>query len=281
MPRRQTPQSSSERSAHEAAAYLEAHADEDVTLAALATEVGLSPAHLQRTFTRVYGHSPKQYQAALRAETLRARLKEGVGVADAGYRAGFGSSRGVYEAAQARLGMAPGTYRRGGAGMRIGYATAPSLLGRVLVGMTAGGVCAVLLADSDREASAALASEFPAATLADGDPAADVEAAAVASYLAGGPLPDTRIDLHGTPFQKRVWTALRRVPTGTTVTYAEVARVIGAPSAHRAVAGACGANHVALLVPCHRVVRTDGGLGGYKWGVERKRRLLEREASGR
>jgi AraC family transcriptional regulator of adaptative response/methylated-DNA-[protein]-cysteine methyltransferase len=267
--------------AHAAASFLESHADEDVPLERLASEVGLSPSHLQRTFTRVFGHSPKQHQAALRAEALKTRLRQGAPVADAGYDAGFGSSRGVYEASQRRLGMAPGAYRRGGEGMRIRYAIAASSLGPVLVGVTDAGVCAVMLGDTDVQLAEALAQEFPRADLAPHDPGAGGQARAVAAYVGGsGAAPEVALDLQGTDFQRRVWTALRHVPSGKTATYAQIARDIGAPTAYRAVANACGDNHIAVLVPCHRVVRSDGGVGGYKWGVERKRRLLEREALG-
>jgi AraC family transcriptional regulator of adaptative response/methylated-DNA-[protein]-cysteine methyltransferase len=266
--------------AHAAAAFLENHGDEDITLERLAAEVGLSPAHLQRTFTKVFGHSPKEHQAALRAEALRARLKGGETVSDAGYGAGFGSSRGVYEGSRKRLGMAPATYRRGGEGMSIRYATAPTPMGPVLVGVTETGVCAVMLGDSIEQLEAAVAAEFPRADVLAGDAAADAQARAVAGYLAGhGPAPEVALDICGTDFQRAVWTALRRVPSGHTVTYAEIARDIGAPTSYRAVANACGDNHIAILVPCHRVVRTDGALGGYKWGLDRKRRLLEHEGA--
>jgi AraC family transcriptional regulator of adaptative response/methylated-DNA-[protein]-cysteine methyltransferase len=266
--------------AHAAASFLEAHTDEDMTLTRLSAEVGLSPAHLQRTFTAVFGHSPKQHQAALRAEALKERLRRDEPVSEAAYGAGFGSSRGVYEAAQARLGMAPGAYRRGGAGMRIRYAVAASALGPVLVGCTGAGVCAVMLGDSEAELAEALSSEVPRADIALGTNVAEAQARAVAAYIdRPGKAPEVALDIRGTEFQRTVWTALRRVPSGTTVTYAEIAREIGAPKAYRAVANACGDNHIAVLVPCHRVVRSDGGLGGYKWGVGRKRLLLQRESS--
>jgi AraC family transcriptional regulator of adaptative response/methylated-DNA-[protein]-cysteine methyltransferase len=266
--------------AHAAAAFLENHGDEDITLERLAAEAGMSPAHLQRTFTKVFGHSPKQHQSALRAEALKARLKGGEAVSDAGYGAGFGSSRGVYEASQRRLGMAPGSYRRGGAGMRIRYATAPTPMGPVLVGVTEAGVCAVMLGDSLEHLEAALAAEFPRAARECDDEAAEAQARAVADYIAGSSaMPDVPLDISGTDFQRTVWTALRRVPSGHTVTYSEIAREIGSPTAYRAVANACGDNHIAVLVPCHRVVRSDGGMGGYKWGLERKHRLLECESA--
>jgi AraC family transcriptional regulator of adaptative response/methylated-DNA-[protein]-cysteine methyltransferase len=165
---------------------------------------------------------------------------------------------------------------------RVRCAIAPSPLGAVLVGVTDTGVCAVMLGDSAVGLRSAFAAEFPHVDLTLDDAAAGTQARAVAAYLAGSaPMPDFELDLTGTDFQRTVWTALRRVPSGTTVTYAEIARLIGAPRAYRAVANACGDNHIAVLVPCHRVVRSDGGLGGYKWGIERKKQLLAREGAPR
>jgi AraC family transcriptional regulator of adaptative response/methylated-DNA-[protein]-cysteine methyltransferase len=261
------------------AAHIEAHAEEDLTLDMLAHMSGVSPAHLQRTFTRVFGMSPKRYQTALRVESLKARLREGESVSDATYGAGFGSSRGVYEATQRQLGMTPGAYRRRGEGLTVRYAIASSPLGLVLVGATEVGVCAVMLADDEPTLLAALDAEFGAAELVRDDAGLGAQTRAVTDHLAGGTRPDLPLDLRGTEFQRRVWTALQTIPSGSTVTYGELARAIGHPNAQRAVASACGGNHVAVLVPCHRVVRADGGLGGYKWGVQRKRRLLEREGA--
>lgn len=261
-----------------AAAFIESHLDEDVSLARLAAEVGVSPSHLQRTFTRVFGHSPKRHQTALRVEALKRRLREGEQVSAAGFGSGFGSSRGVYEAAAPRLGMSPAVYRAGGEGTAIRYALAHSPIGHILVGVTGTGVCAVMLGGGEAELVAALAREFPRADLARDEAAAHDEAEAVAAYVSGtAELPAVDLDLRGTDFQRRVWTALTHIPAGETATYADIARRIGAGSSYRAVANACGDNHVAVLVPCHRVVRSDGGLGGYRWGVERKAWLLERE----
>lgn len=268
---------STDRRLAEVAEHIAAHADEPLTLTELAARSGLSPAHLQRRFTRAYGMSPKRYQTALRVEAMKTRLREGEPVVDALYAAGFGSNRGGYEAAGQRLGMPPGAYARRGAGLTVRYAITASALGPVLVGETDRGVCAVMLGDDEPTLVAELESEFGAATLVRDDAGVGAEAAAVVDYIAGAPLPAIPLDLHGTEFQLRVWSALATVPAGTTVTYSELAEAIGRPSARRAVAGACGQNHVSILVPCHRVVRTDGGLGGYKWGVDRKRRLLERE----
>lgn len=272
--------SQAERAALEAAAFIETHLDEDIALERLAHEVGVSVSHLQRTFTRLFGHSPKQHQTGLRVEALKRRLRDGEGVSEAGYAAGFGSSRGVYEASAPRLGMRPAAYRSGGDGLTIRFAVAPSVIGLVLVGRTDEGVCAVMLGDGGGALADALAREFPRAELAADDALAATQAAAVAAYVSGeaGP-PDVALDLRGTEFQRAVWTALTRIPAGTTATYADIATAIGAPSAYRAVANACGGNHIAVLVPCHRVVRTDGGLGGYKWGIERKERLLAREGA--
>jgi AraC family transcriptional regulator of adaptative response/methylated-DNA-[protein]-cysteine methyltransferase len=260
-----------------AAAYLASHVDEPVPLSDLARAVGLSPAYLQKAFTRTFGTSPKRYQTALRIEALKSRLREGAPVADAVYGAGFGSNRGAYEAAKRQLGMTPGVYRRRGAGLRIRFGVADSALGPVLVGATDEGVCAVMLADDEAALLEALNDEFGEAKLVRDDPGLAAQTAAVVAHVAGGARPDLPLDLRGTDFQRRVWTALQAIPAGSTVTYGELAAAIGRPTAQRAVASACGDNHVAVLVPCHRVVRGDGGLGGYKWGVERKRRLLERE----
>jgi AraC family transcriptional regulator of adaptative response/methylated-DNA-[protein]-cysteine methyltransferase len=269
-----------QRAVSQAAAYIEAHADEPITLESLAGAVGLSPSHLQREFTAAYGRSPKRYQTVLRAEALKRGLREGATVSDAGFHAGFGSSRGVYEGATREIGMSPAQYRRGGAGLEIRYTIVPSVLGDVLVGRTEKGVCAVLLDDA-RRLTADLAAEFPGAALARDDETLREWAGAVVEAVAGrAPGAAVPLDLKGTDFQRRVWAELQRVPLGQTATYAEIAARIGHPTAARAVAGACASNHAAVLVPCHRVVRTDGGLGGYKWGVERKRALLENEGAG-
>lgn len=262
----------------DAAAFLRAHAAEAVTLASLAAEVGMSPAHLQRLFTRAFGCSPKRYQAALRAEALRDALRGGDTVAEAGYSAGFGSSRALYENASRRLGMSPNEYRSGGAGLTIRYTIVASPLGALLVGRTEKGVCAVLLDEADALVDD-LAREFPSATLERDDAALGEWAAAVVEAAGGHGAPQVPLDLLGTEFQRRVWEELQRVPPGTTVSYSDVAAAVGRPKAVRAVASACAGNHVAVVVPCHRVVRSDGGIGGYKWGLERKRALLESEGA--
>jgi len=270
-----------QRAVNDAAAYIEAHADERITLASLAAVVGLSPSHLQREFTVAFGRSPKRYQTTLRAEALKRRLREGATVSEAGYVAGFGSSRGVYEGAAREIGMSPAQYRRGGAGLEIRYTIVPSALGGVLVGRTEKGVCAVLLGDEDALV-ADLMLEFPGATLVRDDGELSGWAAVIVDAIAGHePSSAVPLDLRGTDFQRRVWAELQRGPVGETASYAQIAARIGRPTAMRAVASACAGNHVAVVVPCHRIVRTDGGMGGYKWGVERKKALLESEHGSR
>ena len=263
------------------AAYIEAHVDEPITLAELSARVGLSASHLQREFSRAYGRSPKRYQTVLRAEALKRGLRGGASVSEAGYGAGFGSTRGVYEGAAREMGMSPAQYRKGGSGIEIRYTVVRSVLGGVLVGRTDRGVCAVLLDDPSRLQDD-LAAEFPGARLMRDDEGlrewASIVVDAVAGHALTAPVP---LDLKGTDFQRRVWAELQRVPLGETASYAEIAARIGKPTATRAVAGACASNHAAVVVPCHRVVRTDGGLGGYKWGVERKKALLESEKADR
>jgi AraC family transcriptional regulator of adaptative response/methylated-DNA-[protein]-cysteine methyltransferase len=264
-------------------AHIDAHLDESVTLAELSAATGVSPHHLQRTFKRALGVSPRAYAEARRLEAFRARLKHdngAVSVTDALYDAGYGSSSRLYERAPAQLGMTPSAYRRGGAGMRIGYSMAPCALGQLLVAATERGVCLISLADSDAELRATLEREFPAAELTRDDDTGPLGAdlRAIVEYLAGERQAlDLPVDVRATAFQWRVWEALQTIPYGATRSYGDVARAIGQPSAVRAVAQACASNPVALVIPCHRVVRAGGQLGGYRWGVERKQALLDRE----
>ena len=262
-----------------ALAYLDAHVDEPVTLAALAHEVGANPHHLQRAFTRHVGLSPKRYQRARRLERFKARVQDGDTVSRATYEAGFGSSSSLYAAAGSGLGMTPAAYRRGGRGVQLRYAVASTPFGALLVAATARGVCAVSLGDSDAELEAGLRREFPHAELARDDAAGAEWVAAIVAQMdgAGERAPALPLDLHGTDFQMRVWRALREIPFASTRSYASVAAAIGEPGAARAVARACAANRVALVVPCHRVVREDGASSGYRWGAARKQRLLEHE----
>jgi AraC family transcriptional regulator of adaptative response/methylated-DNA-[protein]-cysteine methyltransferase len=288
-----------EQTVRQACAYLEAHLDagidRPVTLATLGREVGMSPFHLQRLFKRVTGVSPKEYVSARRVERLKSRLQQGDGVADATYEAGYGSGSRVYEQADAELGMTPATYKRGGLGMQIRYGTTASPLGRLLVAVSERGVCAVTLGDSDAELEAALRNEYPRARIepgaaagpAAGDSRLEEWLGAVVRHLEGSqPSLALPLDVQATAFQRRVWQALQEIPYGATRSYGEIAASLGQPQASRAVAQACATNRVALVVPCHRVVRGDfaatGEAGGYRWGAERKQRLLEREreASG-
>lgn len=264
-----------------ACAYLEAHLDEPVTLETLGEAVGVSPWHLQRTFKRLTGVSPKEMLRARRMERLKERLQQGDDVAAATYEAGFGSGSRVYERSDARLGMTPATYRRGGAGMRIRFATAASPLGLLLVAVTERGVCAVALGDADEQLAAALRREYPKAAIERAEPGAeelDTRIAAVLRFLEGGsPHLALPLDVQATAFQERVWKALLEIPAGETRTYGEIAAAVGRPKAARAVARACATNPVALAIPCHRVVHGDGATGGYRWGAERKSRILATE----
>jgi AraC family transcriptional regulator of adaptative response/methylated-DNA-[protein]-cysteine methyltransferase len=262
-------------------AYLAAHADESVTLARLGRVAAMSPHHLQRRFKALVGVSPREFQAACRADRLRASLRKGSDVTTAIYEAGYGSPSRVYESGAAR-GMSPSLYRKHGAGMRIACSIVSSPFGRLLVGTTTNGVCAVKLGDSDEALSRALREEYRAAEIRDGEPARTEWVRAVLRHLEGqGPANDLPIDVQATAFQWKVWRALQAIPYGETRPYAEVARSIGQPRAVRAVARACATNPVAVVVPCHRVVQTNGGLGGYRWGVARKQRLLALEKGSR
>ncbi len=267
-----------ERAVRRALAYIEAHPDERITLEQLGREVGVSPFHLQRTFRERVGVTPRAYQAARRVERLKGRLRAGDTVGRAGFEAGFGSARGAHAHTSAALGMTPGRYRRGGHGLAIRFGIVDSTLGRVLIAGTATGVCAVLLGDDDAGLEAQLRSEFPRADLARADEAIREWATPVVARVEGvRPGLALPLELHGTAFQLAVWNALQRIPPGETRTYAQVAAAVGHPGAARAVARACASNRTAVVVPCHRVVPAAGGVGGYRWGEERKRELLRRE----
>jgi AraC family transcriptional regulator of adaptative response/methylated-DNA-[protein]-cysteine methyltransferase len=262
--------------------YIDVHADEPLALARLAREAGVSPAHLQRTFTRVVGLSPKQYQEQRRVSTLKEALREGRTVSSATYEAGFASGRRVYEAADDALGMTPGAYRRRGSGVTIHHTVVPSTLGLLLVAVTERGVCSVSLGDDEASLVAALHAEYPGAELARASDARDRLVDAVVAHVEGhGGADELPIDVRATAFQWQVWRALRRIPEGATKSYQAVATELGRPGAARAVARACASNRVAVLIPCHRVVRGDGELGGYRWGIARKAALLAREGARR
>ncbi len=272
-----------ERAVEHARAFIEAHLDELVTLEMLSSVVPLSSFHLQRTFKRIVGLSPKQYQIARRLEVFKDTVGETRDVLAATFEAGFGSSRALYEGAGSKLGMTPGAYRRGGAGLSIRYILLASTLGRLLVAVTAQGVCAVSLGDDDERLVAELKEEFPNASLIhSNDDKMTSWADSIVRYLEGVPLhPTVPVALQGTDFQRLVWRKLQEIPYGETRSYSEVASMVGRPAAARAVAQACANNKVALVVPCHRVVRKDGSPGGYRWGSDRKERLLEKEKTAR
>jgi AraC family transcriptional regulator of adaptative response/methylated-DNA-[protein]-cysteine methyltransferase len=270
-----------ERAVARAAKYLSRHAGDRVTLSALATEVGVSPFHLQRAFKQALGISPREYHDAERRRRLSDRLRKGDTVSRATYDAGFGSSSRVYERATANMGMTPGALRKGGAGMRIQFGIVDCRLGRLLVAYTEHGVCAVAMGDDDAKLERELRGDFADADIRAAGPAIHEWITAIVNSLEGdAPTTAIPLDVRGTAFQRRVWSALQRIPRGTTLTYSELAQRIGQPTAVRAVASACAANPAALVIPCHRVVRQDGDAGGYRWGLKRKELLLESE-SGR
>lgn len=279
-PRRVATESATERGVGIARAYLDANPDHSISLTELAAHTGLSASHLQRSFKRIIGVSPKQYAQAHRVSRFKSRLRAGDTVSRATYEAGFGSSSRVYEKSNELLGMTPAAFRRGGAGVAISYSIADAPLGRVLVATTDRGVCAVEIGGTNAEVERALRRDFPNATISRDD---DVHATWVRAVLdrVRHPAAETSnripLDVHGTAFQMKVWAALQRIPAGERRTYRDVATLIGQPSATRAVARACATNRIAVVIPCHRVVRGDGDVAGYKWGVERKARLLEEE----
>jgi AraC family transcriptional regulator, regulatory protein of adaptative response / methylated-DNA-[protein]-cysteine methyltransferase len=255
-------------------------ADELPDLAGLAAAVGLSRHHFHRVFTAETGVTPKAYAEAHRARRVRDQLDGGATVTDAIHTAGFGSSGRFYATASARMGMTPSRFRRGGTGARVRFAVGQCSLGAILVAATDDGVCAIELADDPHELVRSFQDRFHQAELIGADPEFEALVARAVGLVERPGAPSTLpLDVQGTAFQERVWRALQAIPPGTTTTYAELATAIGSPSAVRAVAGACAANKVAVAIPCHRVVRTDGHLSGYRWGVERKRALLEREAA--
>ncbi|MEP6618008.1 MAG: methylated-DNA--[protein]-cysteine S-methyltransferase [bacterium] len=258
--------------------YIDAHVEEPLPLARLAREAGVSAAHLQRTFTRVVGISPKRYQEQLRVGAFKEALRDGQTVSSATYEAGFASGRRVYETADAALGMTPGAYRRRGTGVTIHYTVVPTTLGLLLVAVTERGVCSVSLGDDEQTLVSALRAEFGEAELVRATDANDRLVDAVVAHVEGGTSAESLpLDVRATAFQWQVWRALQQIPEGATRSYQAVATGLGRPTAARAVARACASNRIAVLIPCHRVVRGDGGLGGYRWGIARKAALLARE----
>ena len=251
------------------------------TLAALAGAAGMSAYHFHRVFKDATGVTPRAYAAAHRAASLAARLPGAGSVTEALYEAGYGAASRFYAEGAPRLGMAPALYRKGGAGLRIRFGIGACSLGAILVAATDRGICAILLGEAPAPLLEDLQDRFPGAEIVGGDPEFEGWMSKVIGVVeAPGRGLDLPLDIRGTAFQQRVWEALRRIPVGSTASYAEIARAIGLPTASRAVAQACGSNPIAVAIPCHRVVRADGALSGYRWGVARKRDLLQREAGG-
>lgn len=248
----------------------------------LAEAAGMSPFHFHRVFRKVTGITPKAYACAHLAGRVASGLQDAGSVTEAVFEAGYNSSSRFYAKSAKRLGMTPTAYRKGGVGTRIRFAVAECSLGSILVAATDKGVCAILLGSDPDALARDLQDRFPEAEFSGGDATFERWVAEIVGFVeAPGRGLDLPLDIGGTAFQQRVWTALRAIPVGTTATYAEIARAIGEPAAVRAVAQACGANRLAVAIPCHRVVRSDGSLSGYRWGVERKRDLLAREGAVR
>jgi AraC family transcriptional regulator, regulatory protein of adaptative response / methylated-DNA-[protein]-cysteine methyltransferase len=254
------------------------NAEEAPTLAQLAKAAGLSTFHFHRVFKAVTGVTPKDYATAQRSKRLRDQLSNGDSVTEAIYGAGYNSNSRFYEQSDAVLGMTPTEFRDGGANADIKFAIGECSLGSILVASTDKGVCAILIDDDPQVLVRELQDRFPRANLIGGDARFESTVAKVVGFVDAPHLGlNLPLDMRGTVFQQRVWNALREIPAGKTVTYTDIAQRIGAPKSVRAVAGACAANHIAVAIPCHRVVRTDGSLSGYYWGVERKRALLDKE----
>ena len=258
--------------------YIEATPECIPTLAEMGDHVGMSPFHLQRVFKKLTGVSPREYAESCRVQRLKHRLRDGASVTDALYDAGYGSSSRLYERSAAHLGMTPSKYRKGGEGMRIGYAICDCALGRLLVAMTTEGICCVSIDDDDEKLESHLYEEYPASEITRDDPLMQEWVEQFVAFISGRqPHFDLPLDIRATAFQLSVWQTLQEIPYGETRSYGEIAEAIGQPTAVRAVARACAANPVPLVVPCHRVIRSDGEIGGYGLGVERKRALLEQE----
>jgi AraC family transcriptional regulator of adaptative response/methylated-DNA-[protein]-cysteine methyltransferase len=257
---------------------IEQNEGEPITLATMREQVGVSSFHLQRTFKSIMGITPQRYAEAHRVNRFKQGVRKGQAITTAIYDAGFGSSSRLYERASSQLGMTPATYGKGGRGAVINYAIAKTPLGRLLVAATNKGVCSVMLGDSDAALEANLLNEFPAAEIRhDEEPLRSSLNAIVEHLKSKSPHIDLPLDIQATAFQRQVWEQLRAIPYGQTHSYSEVAKAIGQEKAVRAVARACATNPVALVIPCHRVIREDKSLGGYRWGLERKKKLLETE----
>jgi len=263
-----------------AACRLIERAESAPPLGRLAAIAGLSPYHFHRVFKSFTGMTPREYAAAHRAKRMRSALRSGKSVTEAVMSAGYGSGSRFYEKSTEHLGMTPTQFRNGGDQATIRFAIGQCSLGAILVAQSDKGICAILMGDDADELARDLQERFPQATLVGGDRKFERLVAQVVGFVEAPRMGlDLPLDIRGTAFQQRVWKALQKIPAGTTASYAEIAKRIGSTSSTRAVAGACAANAIAVAIPCHRVVRTDGGLSGYRWGVERKRALLESEAA--
>jgi AraC family transcriptional regulator, regulatory protein of adaptative response / methylated-DNA-[protein]-cysteine methyltransferase len=254
--------------------------EENLSLERLGENLKINPIHLQKTFKEIIGVSPKKYVENLRLEKFKREVKSGNDVISSIYEAGYGSSRSLYENVSNKLGMTPKIYQKGGKGMEISFAIADCPLGKLLVARTEKGVCAVTLGDSGEFLSAKLREEFPKAEIGESNEKLKEFVEEILRHLAGkNKLIDLPLDLQATAFQMQVWELLRKIPFGETLSYKQVAEKLGNPKAVRAVARACATNRVAVVIPCHRVIGTNGSLSGYRWGIERKRLLIERETA--
>jgi AraC family transcriptional regulator, regulatory protein of adaptative response / methylated-DNA-[protein]-cysteine methyltransferase len=262
------------------AAILANTEEESLRLASLAAQVNSSPAQLRRAFRRATSLSPKEFQQAFRLRRFKQMLRDGSSVTDALYACGFGSSSRLYEKTNAHLGMTPASYRKGGAGMEIKYMIANTSLGKVLVGATERGVSAVYLGETEKTLVDELRKEYAHAEIVRAANGQESWLKEIVRRVEGNaPSEELPLDVQATAFQRRVWQELQKIPPGTTRTYTQVAKSLGKPRSVRAVARACATNPVSIVVPCHRVIRTDGTLAGYRWGLSRKEKLLEREAA--
>ena len=279
LPNLRSSQDSQLEMVRRACQYIAESSDEGVpSLNELAKEVNVTPHHLQKVFKKIVGVSPRQYADAYRLGAIKDMLRDGWSVTAALYEAGYGSSSRLYEKASSQLGMTPAHYGRNGKGLQIRYAVADCHMGKLLVAVTERGICAVSLGDDEKALEASLRHEYRNATIEHDNESLKAWLEAVLQVISGRrPHDELPLDIQATAFQRMVWEELRRIPYGETRSYSEIAKAIGKPNAARAVAKACAANPTAVVIPCHRVVQQNGGVGGYKWGVERKKALLAQE----
>ena len=270
--------SETEQRVERARRYLDEHFDEPVTLRLLAADIGMSPYYLQRTFTQLVGLSPKEYRDARRMGRFAASLKRGATVTSATYEAGFGSSSRLYARVNSALGMTPSAFQSGGTGVTLRFTIAPTVVGHMLVAITERGIATVRFGNTEAALAASLRHDYPKANLYRDTNGLQKHVRAILQCLTGNAAVDRfSLDVKATAFQRKVWKALQQIPRGTTRSYREIARAIGQPTAARAVARACSSNPIAVAIPCHRVVRGDGYFAGYRWGLQRKKRLLALE----